>query len=78
MILTKHEIEQLSEGYYIEYEVKRHSVKRLIRHPQAVKNKTIYDFARRYLNQCERHGVSAADVRHVKNLIDLLKIHVRR
>jgi hypothetical protein len=78
MILTQREIEQLSEGYYVEYDVKRHSVKRLIRQPQAVKNKTIYDFARRFLNQCERDGVTAADKRHVKNLIELLRLRVLR
>ena len=78
MILSSREISELDDGYYIDYAVKRHDVRRLIRVPQIVKNKTIYDFAHRFVNQCERHGVSAADVRHVKNLIELLKRRVRQ
>ena len=77
MILSKAEIAALNDGYYVDYTVKRHDVRRLVRAPQAVKNKTIYDFARRFVNQCERHGVSGADVRHVRNLIWLLKQKVR-
>lgn len=77
MILSRAEINALKDGYYIDYTVKRHEVRRLIRAPQSVKNKTIYDFAHRFVNQLERHGVSGADVRHVKNLIDLLKARVK-
>ncbi len=77
MILTKREIAELNDGYYIEYSVKRHEVKRLIRHPQVVKNKTLYDFAHRIHGQMIRHGVSGQDVRHIKNLIVLLKQLIR-
>jgi hypothetical protein len=77
MILSKAEIAGLKDGYYIEYDVKKHSVKRLVRGPQAIKNKTIYDFAHRFVNQLERHGVSGADVRHVRNLIELLKQRIK-
>ena len=78
MILSKHEIDELDTGYYSEvFTVKQHEVKRFNRAPQVVKNKTIYDFAHRFLNQLERHGVSGADQRHVKNLIELLRSHTR-
>jgi hypothetical protein len=78
MILTKAEIAGLKRGHYIDYKVRAHEVRRLVRHPQVVKNKTVYDFAHRLNGQLDRHGLSVQDVRHIKNLIEFLKQQLRR
>ncbi len=51
---------------------------RLQRSRQGAKNKTIEDFAVKFLNQCRRWGMSPDDERHINALIGLLDKDVQR
>ena len=73
MILSKAEIVSLNRGKKTEMDIPAHIRKTLHRSPQNQKNKNIYDFYQRWVNQGKRHGWSHADKLHANNLINALK-----
>ena len=73
MILSKAEVLGLNRGRRSEMDIPANLRKVLHRSPQNQKNKNIYDFYHRWVNQCKRHGWSNADKVHVRNLIRALK-----
>ncbi len=77
MILSKHELDALDKGKRVTFDIGAHKRRVLMRSHQCRKDKKIYDFAVGFLNQIRKSGQSAADKRHMKNLIVLLKEELR-
>ena len=78
MILTKAEIDALDKGPRTTIDIPKHKRKILNRTEQTRKNKKIYDFAWSWTAQLERLGITAADRRHMWNLIEVLKQELRK
>lgn len=68
MILSRREMNALDKGEYKTYRVPAHERVVLTRKPTQVRHKMIEDFAVRYINHLDRHGVVARDLEHITAL----------
>lgn len=80
-VLSKAERDGLDKGKRCHVHVHAQAAydyERLTRPRQGAKNKTIEDFAVRFLNQCRRWGLNQDDERHINALVNLLDKEVQR
>lgn len=71
-VLTRRELDNLTGRNLRTTWIKRHQRVISQRTPEQIKNHTIETFARRFVGQAKRYGLSADDERHITRLIAVL------
>lgn len=71
-VLTPRELQALDKGQRTTIQVPAHKRRILVRPQQSRKDRAIEGFAVQWLGQLERYGITEADRRHARGLVDLL------